>query len=376
MLKQTTVNFGCDPELFAESNGIIIGSERIIPEDGIGGVNKLIRDGIQVEMNIYPSTCREAVAANIASTFRLLKDRINTINTMGGKNFKASFAPVVKVTKEELNALSEKSRTFGCSPSFNVYNPGAVVHADASKYLVRSAGGHVHLGLLPFSIYMTQENVDTYTRYYTYNIGIFERQFGCKVEARDHRSELVPILDLLLGNTCVLLDRAPGQDERRKNYGRAGEYRLPKFGIEYRTLSNFWLRDYVLMSFVLGMARMAVSIMGNSRRIDSEINFEDELLRGVDFQKVVDAINNNDVDLAWENFRHVEQFVKKYVRVHTYGDAPLSPARLVKFKQFARDVQKYGIERIFPTDPLDAWTGKRQTMGWEKFITSYTPVKE
>ena len=71
----------------------------------------------------------------------------------------------------------------------------------------------------------------------------------------------VKILDIVVGNTCVIMDRAPSQVERRKVYGRAGEYRLPAHGIEYRTLSNFWLRSYQLTHLVFSLARFAINIL-------------------------------------------------------------------------------------------------------------------
>jgi hypothetical protein len=46
---------------------------------------------------------------------------------------------------------------------------------------------------------------------------------------------------------------------RRVFYGRAGEYRLPTYGIEYRVLSNFWLCAPPIAHLVLDLARNTIS---------------------------------------------------------------------------------------------------------------------
>ena len=96
---------------------------------------------------------------------------------------------MVEVDKAELDSLSEASRRLGCGPSLNAHDKTASINVDASTYLKRSAGGHIHLG-----------GVHNYP-YYT----------------PDH---LATLMDIIVGNTCVMIDRDPNAAERRKVYGR------------------------------------------------------------------------------------------------------------------------------------------------------------
>ena len=51
---------------------------------------------------------------------------------------------------------------------------------------------------------------------------------------------IVQALDIILGLESVILDK----DARRKEmYGKAGAFRFKDYGVEYRTLSNFWIKD-------------------------------------------------------------------------------------------------------------------------------------
>lgn len=47
-------------------------------------------------------------------------------------------------------------------------------------------------------------------------------------------------MDLCVGVPSVLYDT---DTFRRTLYGRAGSFRLPKYGVEYRTLSSYMLND-------------------------------------------------------------------------------------------------------------------------------------
>lgn len=342
---------GCDPEFFfVDAAHRVVGSERVLPEEGLKDPfgSKIVIDGVQAELNPPSSGCRESLASFIAEQFVTLGKRMATMNFP----YTISTTSVVEVDAEELAELSPKARVFGCAPSFNLYNVHAKVGVDAATYRVRAAGGHIHLGSLPPQIWHDPTIHSAYISF----------------EARDFRERLVPLLDLLVGNTCVLIDRDPGQAERRLHYGRAGEYRLPKHGLEYRTLSNFWLRHYVLMSFVFGMARLAVDVLGTTLRTKDPIDLEDALLGTVNFDKLITAINTNDAALARENFTHVEAFLQRWVpdASHTI---PLSGATLSKFHRFLDRVQTEGLDTIFPEAPADHWRGEFAKLGgWESYL--------
>jgi hypothetical protein len=311
-----TVTFGCDPEFFFEKKGQIIGSEKVINlEKGLPvkldarkngsctsntNASKFIVDGVQAELNPKPDTCRARLGNEISSCFRTLYETIKS-----DPELSINFLPTVKITKEELMSLNEKSRVFGCSPSKNSdkKSQNVVALKDPTKYKYRSAGGHIHLG------------TDSYS-----NVKCVMKE----------PARLVQIMDIIVGNTCVLIDRDPGNIERRKVYGRAGEYRTPPHGVEYRTLSNFWLRAYPLMSFVMSLSRVCVNIMASS--IPGR-DFERELLSMVDMNKIRKAINTNDFNLAWSNFQSIKPFLARTM-MENGDNFPLTINNLAQFEFF------------------------------------------
>ena len=333
-----SVKLGCDPEFFFKQNGQVIGSEKVIDiKNGLpmtNRVSKFIVDGVQAELNPAPNSCRANLANEISYCFKVLRDKLKADHG----DISASFAPVEEISREELESLDTSSRVFGCAPSMNT-NPesrGSATLVDPSEYRYRSAGGHIHLGrLLPADGY-----------------------YGTNA-ALDNPEALIPIMDVLVGNTCVLIDRDPGNIERRKVYGRAGEYRTPAHGVEYRTLSNFWLRAYPLMSLVMSLARFSSDIVSNPPE------YAETLLSLVNMEDIHKAINENDFDLAMANYQKVKPFI--LAAAQTLGDRhPITKNNVDDFEYFV----KLGIDHWFTRDPIEHWTNLPEchTGGWEHFL--------
>lgn len=355
---------GCDPELFFEHSGKVIGSEKVLDPAGLiyaaaqgspagGSYNggRLVLDGVQAELNPNAYQCRAYLGNEISLAFRSLRQHL-----AGKAGVSVSFNGVVEIDKEELASLSEKSRTLGCAPSLNVYDSKASIKVNPKTYQTRSAGGHIHLGL---------------TNIVSVDGPMWKR-----------RQDLVPILDAILGNTCVMLDRDPLAAERRKVYGRAGEHRLPPHGLEYRTLSNFWLRSYQLMSFVMGVSRLCTSIWYTA--LTNEPKFEiygmqpafnpmKALLGKLDMEKVARAINTNDLTLAKENWAIVRAFIQEHV---SNRDAGLDQGKLENFDYFLTKVEEGGLEYWFPLDPMTHWCNLKEghQIGWESFLADRVSV--
>lgn len=347
---------GCDPELFFERGGQIIGAEKVLPGEtmattlanGWGNSKGVVLDGVQVELNPTPSHCRANLGNSLQASFRTLRAHLASM-----PEIKASFRSVVEVDKVELDSLSDKAKRLGCAPSLNHYDKNASISVDPATYRKRSAGGHIHVGLS------------------TYNPNLMP-----------HREELVPLMDVLVGLPSVLIDRDPNAAERRQVYGRAGEHRLPAHGVEYRTLSNYWLRSYPLMSFVMGMARMAVSVLGtkyltkgpNIYAPDPSGKWDApaELLSRVDLSMVRDAINGNDLKLAKKAYEPVRAFIKE--SAPPTMDLGLRADNLDAFDHFVEMVEQKGIEYWFPQDPIEHWSnmpeGHART-GWEAFLAGH-----
>ncbi len=328
-LVNTQVYLGSDPEAFFERDGQIIGSEKVIPMKWETGVHpymeQVARDGIQVELHPAPLTLGGAVPElrNLLAKFFKYVDTVTPKTTV-------SFKELVEVSREELDSVSPESRMLGCQPSKNQYElPKAKV--DGNRYRKRSAGGHIHLGLLGTGL-MAQ---------------------------KDYRERLPMILDWVVGNTGVLLDRDTGQVERRRVYGQAGEYRLQKYGLEYRTLSNFWLRSPVLTELMYGLALLSADIL--IKTVTTKQDYELELLGKVNYKQAIRSIQMNDLKFALENWTHVKSFLLEHVTAVGYLNASLVSG----FEKFVGIVNNEGLDKFFPADyesVKKAWAGKSPSL--------------
>jgi len=369
-LTDFTLYLGCDPEFFFSKKGEVFGAEKVLPKDGLvydkaktqaegrfvrdnsekreGETSKIVIDGVQAEINPRQATCREYLSYEIASCFRELYHTIKDDKTLD-----VNFSAVMEVGQKEFDSLSDKSKKFGCAPSENIHTGGkSKISVDPTVYKFRSAGGHIHLGHYKYGSWSNDGKSFSAVEFNK----ILMEGFNPK--------KLVPLLDILLGNTCVLIDRNEFAVERRKVYGRAGEYRTPKHGLEYRTLSNFWLINYQMMSFVFGMARFAYIISVNDL-VYPEKKYGKYILSLVDQEDVIEAINNNDFDLAYKNFKKVEDVIVELAGVNCNGRYPLNATTIKQFHHFV----KKGIKYWFKDDPMKHWLAhpNGSTVGWERF---------
>lgn len=149
--------------------------------------------------------------------------------------------------------------SFGCEPDFNAWTGEENAKPKPPHPFMRSAGGHVHI----------------------------ETDLDPKLVGR--------ACDLFLGVPSVLMDNGV---ERKKLYGKAGAIRFKPYGVEYRTLSNFWIFDEKLIRWVWSESARAL------KEIEEGQDYFPEDL-DVDAHRIQSCINNNDVKLA-------EQLVKEY----------------------------------------------------------------
>lgn len=317
------VALGCDPEFFLKNKiGSIVGAEHVIPDVGLKA-NKsdpqpmVIADGVAVELNPWATTCRDGLAGNIAYAFRALDAAIKESK----KGLSASPKISVTLTKAQHSKLSEANRVLGCSPSFNAYGDttSSLKDINAMNHLERSAGGHIHFGIQHKAI-------------------------------TEDAATVVKILDIICGNTCVLIDRDEGNAVRRKMYGLAGEYRLPKHGLEYRTLSNFWLVNHSVYSFAFGMARLAIDIATDMNREA----YAKALFAAIDIEKVRTAINTNDYNLALENFEAVLPII---LELTAQGGVryPINANNIEDFMYFVLKVKDNGMKYWFKKEFFKHW---------------------
>jgi phiEco32-like amidoligase-type 2 protein len=373
-LTMGTLLFGCDPELFATKDGKIIGSDQLIPPEGLkytgadGG--KIVRDGVQLELNPGASHCRANLSNTIQGMFAMLNNHLKKVGA------ELSFEGTITLNKKTFDSLNPACRQLGCMPSLNIYEEKGL-GVNPMTYRRRSAGGHIHIGLE--------------------GSGYTEAQ----------KIQLVGVMDAIPGLISVLIDRDPNAAIRRRVYGRAGEYRLPKHGVEYRTLSNFWLRHYALMSLMMGLTRLSVGVLYTTYKASNTVTrsfygarYKDHpfykslnigadgysnipparwdalsyLYSLIDREKVRKAINTSNYDLAFEQWRGVRKFI--HDTCPTALEAGLDRHKLDAFDYFLKVIRDEGIQKWFPQDPLTHWCNKAEGhgTGWEAFITTTVPA--
>lgn len=328
--KPIDVCFGADPEFFFSKDGKVVGSELVLPKNDLGGM--VCKDGVQAEFHPNPSFCRESLALSLQDSFSLLQSHLKSL----GEKISVDFNTTIKMDRRKLNKLSSKARVLGCDPSLNLYTKKvSEIKVNPTTYTKRSAAGHIHLGL--------------------------------DGPIKDRHKPLVQLLDVLVGNTCVMLDRDPGSVARRKVYGKAGEYRLPKHGVEYRVPSNFWLKSYQYFSLVMGLSWQAVAVL-NTSMCAKKVDLAAELLSKIKPKKIVQAINSNDYDLARENY---ETVVRPFLAEISHSEKGLRAEDLVTFDFFLDTLKEKGEDYFFPENPMEHWVeliGIITGCGWENFL--------
>jgi len=205
---------GCDPEVFLKRGNTIISAIGVVGgskenplqvEDGT-----LQEDNILAEIGITPASDKESFVNRVSKVLGILMER-----TSCSIDYSSSHV----FTKEWLRSQGGKALTFGCDRDYNAYT-GMVNPKPSGKTLIRSAGGHIHLG---------RSDIDLI--------------------------KLVKTMDLYLAVPSILADK---DTDRRSLYGKAGCYREKPYGVEYRTLSNFWLRSKDKMGWAYEQSVRAV----------------------------------------------------------------------------------------------------------------------
>lgn len=240
-MKYENVKFGADPELFLITKegeyrsavGLIGGSKkqpRVIDDQG----SAVQEDNVAVEFNIPPSGTKQEFVNNIQKVMAYLN------GYAGERNLLLSVVPAAKFPDIELQ--TPQAMRFGCDPDLNVWSGtlNAPPELDATNYNLRSCGGHVHVSWTPPKM---------------------EEEFMAQGE------ELVRAFDLFLGAPSILYD---SDMLRRRLYGKAGCFRFKPYGIEYRTLSNFWIKSPEMMEWVYDRAQQAIDFLNSGGTVRME----------------------------------------------------------------------------------------------------------
>lgn len=419
---------GADVEMFLSRKGKHVGSEKVIPEAGIkssGG--KIICDGFQAELNPKASYCRELFADAVSQCVQELK------NSVVRKGFQVELKTLTEVDKDEFDTLSNKSKEFGCNPDFDAHNGCATnkVTVNPMEDRHRSCGGHIHIGFDTNSQIKLENSIKPLCKdceyfdlcdqekYISQTISISQLIDGdillrdlmnidkltdnkkeiiqkkiqkilglsslpdiskLKItpsninEALNRPDLVIPMMDILVGIPSVLIDRDPDARIRRLVYGKAGCFRWQPHGLEYRTLSNFWLRSYWLMSLIMGQARLAFLIVMNDMK-NKDSYFQDLFYEALKKNKislidVTSAINNNDFDMARKIFKVIEPILSQFgVAQQNNNNYPLTSYNDGVGLRFFKQIVVDGYERYLRNFFVEWDWDNGRNPGWETYAS-------
>ncbi|WPH64730.1 hypothetical protein [Vibrio phage vB_VpaP_SJSY21] len=252
---------GADPELFVLVAGVPSSMAGIL---GFSKTHKLIipgapyrfqEDNVLLEFDIDPADNFVTFNSYIESALTAAKDIAAKHGMTTGKICSHVYS------EEELAKFDQSAFVFGCDADYNVLTgrKNRIPRANAG---LRSAGGHVHLGF-DISPDFGDKFVETQM-----NVGI-----AC---------------DYFLGLHSILED---SDKRRREIYGKAGAVRFKEYGIEYRTLSNYWIFSDEKRKAIYLRAQSAVEYGQSKEKME-------KLFAACPPEVVQSAINNGDTELA------------------------------------------------------------------------------
>ena len=237
MIKLQTL--GADPEVFLldENQTVVsainkIGGTKEAPR-AISDTTLVQEDNVLLEFNIKPATSQGMFLEHMEKALLDVKKILPTGHDI--LNIASYDLPT-----EEL--ASVEAWMSGCAPTVNAWTR-KVIPNNGFTSGVRTSSGHIHIG--------------------------YERP------QRGVNLAIAKACDLFLGVPSVIMD---ADRERRKYYGVAGEIRHKPYGVEYRTLSSFWINDPVLCEWVWQNVERATAYLNKYGA--SELNEMRDDLRG------------------------------------------------------------------------------------------------
>ena len=232
---------GCDPEFFLKQGnkfisaiGHIGGSKdhpRPFGENGFA----VLEDNVAVEFNIPPAHNHKEFINHIQTVMNKLQQEL--------PNYEFANESAVVFDTDQLQHPA--ALEFGCDPDYNAWTLTENERPQAPNQNLRSAGGHIHVGT----------DLDPI--------------------------QVIRSMGLHLGVPSIKLDSGT---LRRQLYGKAGAFRMKDYGVEYRTLSNFWIFSPKLMEWVYNQTEKALNFVKAGNEITETHG-----------KLIQDCINNSDM---------------------------------------------------------------------------------
>ncbi|HEY1020778.1 MAG TPA: hypothetical protein VGE06_00635 [Flavisolibacter sp.] len=250
------VTIGADIEVFLRdtASGEIVSAEGIVKgtkerpfffdsKDEFSGTSL---DNVMAEFTVKPAQTPAEFFHAVEKSLGYVRSSVHNLG----------LAPVAQPAARlsERFLKTKNAMLFGCDPDYNAWtemmnpNPGERI-SD-----LRTCGGHIHIGYDAPSPYI--------------NVA------------------LIKAMDIFVGLPSLFQEP---ENERKTLYGKAGAFRHKKYGVEYRTLSNYYAGDQKLTEWVFENTMAAVEYTNSGRIFNLEYDICEDIVR---------AINTSDLGLA------------------------------------------------------------------------------
>lgn len=222
--------FGTDPEFILKKNGKLVSSIPVLNanKDTKKKVGKcqFFSDNVLAECCLPAASSKDEAVANI-------RDCLTKYAALVAPNI---IVPQASATFPPAQLNDPEALKINCNLENCAYAM-QTLEADEDTFKktnLRSAGGHVHLGAKflkkGLSNYMT-----------------------------------IRLMDLFLGLPSIYIDHDPTSAKRRELYGKAGRFRDTDYGVEYRSIGNFWLASPKLVELVYDLSEFVLNFVNEEK---------------------------------------------------------------------------------------------------------------
>lgn len=212
-----------------------------VPIPGLGEGFAMLEDNVAVEYNIPPATSADEFVKHIQAAQKKLIDQFKGLK----------FSKLSCTVFPDSEMTHPGAHIFGCEPDFNAWTNTENFKPQPPVPNMRSAGGHVH------------------------------------IETDKDKRHVIQVVDLFLGIPSLFMDEG---EDRRKLYGKAGCFRPKLYGVEYRTLSNFWTFKAAHIRWVWNQVERALNYVAMPAWMEYYLSNDGDAVQH--------AINNNDMIVA------------------------------------------------------------------------------
>lgn len=235
-------SIGADPEIFVSDTlsvrsiiGKIGGTKHHPRPLPLGEGFAVQEDNVALEFNIPACHTKAAFVKSIADATGFLSEILHD-------QFNLKFDRRSAISFPESELYDPAALEFGCEPDYNAWTKTRNPRPVTTDKNLRSCGGHIHIGF---------DGLDPH--------------------------EVVKACDLFHGVPSVLMDEG---ELRKQLYGKAGSFRLTKYGVEYRTLSNYWIFEPHLVEWAYDNVDRALKAVAGGQKFDHDRAFILEAIDG------------------------------------------------------------------------------------------------